>query len=322
MRELYTLVRAIKNSVSTFVYTLGFLLLSVYAFSYVGVEVIATHSLASDPVVGQHIERYFRNLPVTMFTLIRFACLDDMSTAYDMLVQEDWTLAVYFVSVILIIGIVFMNLLSAAVINSSLEQSAADREAIKVAEEKKRQRVLKELRSLFNRINVEGSGVITRLDLKKVNIEDEHSICSAMGTSDMMKVFHQLDVDRSGSVEMDEFVDGMESALSTAPIELKRLECKLNVALGQLRRSDSEQQHLADKWDSTFLSMQDIVRELRASYAHQLDHIQADYSNSPLETQNAALKGQLAAADAARQDVLQRARGTYQDNPQDTSLGA
>jgi len=251
-----------------------------------------------------------------MFTMIRFACLDNMSRPYETLVQEDWVLGIYFISAILIVGIVFMNLLSAAVINSSLEQSALDREAIKIAEEKERKQVLQDLRKLFQRIDVGGTGVITRNDIKKVSVDDATTICAAMGTLDLMKVFEHLDVDNSGSVEMDEFVEGMEVAMSTAHIECKRLEVKLNQALGHLRKYGRNQTLLESEWATKFSSVQATVDKLRETRARMAEHMPADRSNSSLEQKNAALEEQLAAADTAQQDILHRARGECQDTSQ------
>jgi len=377
-RELYTLVRAMTHCASTIVYTLGFLFTSIYVFSCVGVELIAHNGLTADPEFQVHVDRYFRSLPVTMFTLIRFACMDDMSDAYETLVDHDWTLAIYFISVILVVGIVFMNLLAAAVINSALEQSSLDRDALKQAEENGRQTLLHELRSMFHRIDIDKSGQITRSELRSVNLDDKSSLCEAMGTSDLTDVFKKLDVDDSGSVDIDEFVDGMEIALSSGPMELKRVEAKMNIVLGQLRKQDIDQQNMIERWKNMLAEMPGmnetrsqtahlplwaeemtrqlasqteainaILQERRANlnlvdcstddkkrnlqprsirnaarqrsgsratarlYTHpaQREGWQAHLPENRLERENAALKQQLLAADAALLEVLQRTRG-------------
>jgi len=249
-RELYTLVRAVANCFSTICYTLAFLFMSLYVFSCVGLEIISNHELASTPEFKAHVDSHFKNLPMTMFTLIRFVCLDDMSEAYVSLVAQDWTLAIYFVTVILVVGIVFMNLLAAAVINSCMEQSSVDRDSLRQDEERRRQRLIHELKRLFHRIDVDGSGQISKAEIKSVALPDKSFLLSAMSTTNLMEVFSRLDVDSSGSVDIDEFVDGMEVAMSNAPIHLKRLEAKINIALAQLRQHDSDRQHMVAKYEA------------------------------------------------------------------------
>jgi len=320
MRELYTLMRAIRNSVATVSYTLGFLFISIYIFGCVGVELITNHDRASSPEFQPSVERYFKNLPMTMFTLIRFACLDDMSSAYDDLVAADWTLAIYFISVILIVGIVFMNLLSAAVINSSLEQSSLDREALKQVEEKRRRALLQELKRLFTRIDADGSGTISLREIQSMEQQDKALLSSAMGTSDMAAIFKQLDFDSGGSVDIDEFVDGMEVALSAAPIELKRLEGKVNLALGRLKHQEEYQKDMTDKWGAAISELQASLQDLQAMNARQSEKLKAR-SDIDLSRENAALKGQLQEADAALLDVLQKTRKERLKAPPAKALG-
>jgi len=174
--------------------------MSLYVFSCVGLEIISNHELASTPEFKAHVDSHFKNLPMTMFTLIRFVCLDDMSEAYVSLVAQDWTLAIYFVTVILVVGIVFMNLLAAAVINSCMEQSSVDRDSLRQDEERRLQRLIHELKRLFHRIDVDGSWQISKAEIKSVALPDKSFLLSAMSTTNLMEVFSRLDVDSSGSV--------------------------------------------------------------------------------------------------------------------------
>jgi len=109
---------------------------------------------------------------------------------------------------------------------------------------------------LFHRIDVDKSGQISRSEIKSVTRADKKFLLSAMSTSDLMEVFTMLDVDNSGSVDIDEFVDGMELAVSNAPIYIKRMEAKLNLALGQLRQLEGDRQMLFKKWDARFSALQ------------------------------------------------------------------
>jgi len=83
------------------------------------------------------VEKYFPSLPLTMLTLLQFVCMDSIGSIYRPLIQENPSLAVYFVAIILIVAVVFMNIVTAVLVNGALEQAAEDKEMQRSEQEKK-----------------------------------------------------------------------------------------------------------------------------------------------------------------------------------------
>merc|ERR1719464_804655 len=88
-----------------------------------------------DPVFKAHVEKHFSSLMQTMFTLIHFIVVDNMSDVYGPLVEKDPWLTIYFVLLILVISIVLMNLLSAVIFSCTLDQNTAEQDAFRKAQE-------------------------------------------------------------------------------------------------------------------------------------------------------------------------------------------
>merc|ERR1712157_511794 len=100
-----------------------------------------------------------------MLTLIQFICMDDIADIYRPLMKKDWSLVIYFVSVILIISIVLMNIVTAVLVNGALEQASLDKEARRVQAEKHKKKLMHSLRDMFWRLDLDNSGEIDRKEL-------------------------------------------------------------------------------------------------------------------------------------------------------------
>ena len=66
------------------------------------------------------------------------------------------------------------------------------------------------LRTVFDKIDSNGNGSLYLIDMiKAVKADDEelHNITEAIGisTSSLMNVFHEMDANRSGDIDWDEF---------------------------------------------------------------------------------------------------------------------
>merc|ERR1719491_1296599 len=101
----------------------------------------------------------------------------------------------------------------------------SDKAAMKAQDEKRKKKLMKDLKRMFLRLDDDQSGQVSEEEMSAMNEEDKNLLYSVLGLSDPLEVFKQLDVDGSGSLEIDEFCDGIwQVAISKAPIELKRIE--------------------------------------------------------------------------------------------------
>ncbi|CAK0807949.1 unnamed protein product [Prorocentrum cordatum] len=252
-RELWMLVQGLLVSARTMVYTITLIVVILYLFSVVAVEVITKHHLArredGDPTFHDIVEHSFNTLPQTMMTLMQFVSFDNVVLIYEPLIKRDWRLALFFISIIVIVGILLMNLVTAVVVNNALEQAMADKELVKKLEDNKKRKMCKELRKLFFRLDVDASGHISMDEIARVSDEDRQMLVNIMGMSDPLELFQALDCDGSGEVDIDEFIKGLwQVCTSKAPIEIKRVEKMVEAMQNQMRASQS--------------MMADMVREM------------------------------------------------------------
>merc|ERR1712048_1359332 len=93
-----------------------------------------------------------------MLTLFQFLTWDSIGAIYRPLLVGKPLLIIYFISFILMISICLLNLVTAALIETALEQGRQDREAEKAWEAARRQRVLPRLKEMFNGLDADHSG--------------------------------------------------------------------------------------------------------------------------------------------------------------------
>merc|ERR1719443_42577 len=72
-KTLWMLVRGLLSSASTMFYTFALMILILYVFACLGVELITKdNKLYTDPDVGEHVQEFFPSVLTTMLTLVQF----------------------------------------------------------------------------------------------------------------------------------------------------------------------------------------------------------------------------------------------------------
>lgn len=241
-RDLWMLVRGLLNSASTMFYTLFLLIIVLFVFSSIAFELITENPLAAGPDVDEEfhaiVQSHFRSLPVIMMTLVQFVTMDNIVLVYKHLVEKDWVLGIYFMFAILVISIVLMNLVTAVVVNSAMEQANQDRDAMRIVEKQRQTKLLKELKRLFQRLDDDGSGSVTLEEVAHIKLEDRELLQSIVGISDPIEVFQALDFNGDGSLSIDEFCEGIINVtVSKVPVEIKRTEKKVDMLRDEMRRT-------------------------------------------------------------------------------------
>eukprot|EP00931_Biecheleriopsis_adriatica_P039007 TRINITY_DN22307_c0_g1_i1.p1 TRINITY_DN22307_c0_g1~~TRINITY_DN22307_c0_g1_i1.p1 ORF type:complete len:763 (+),score=158.67 TRINITY_DN22307_c0_g1_i1:86-2374(+) len=260
-RELWMLVRGLLNSANTMLYTLLMLFVILYIFACLIMELLFEHpKLMGEGRVeefAEAVDANFSSIPHSMLTLLQFVCFDNIVLIYKPLVMHDFGLLFYFILVILVVGIVVMNLVTAVIVNSALEQTAQDKDLMKSIEEEKRKQVLKDLRRMFQRLDEDGSGEVSREEIQSVSDADKEILRNLTSMEDPVEIFDALDVDGSGDIGIDEFCDGLwQVAISNAPIEIKRMEKQVEYIRAQMKEAQSHRDHLQH-------TLGEVLRELR-----------------------------------------------------------
>jgi len=234
-KELWMLVRGLMDSASTMCYTLLMMFIIIYIFSSVGLELITKHRFTDglhpeyDAEFAEHVDLLFGTLPKTMLSLVQFSTLDSVHAIYLPIVRKDPILMTFFLGVILVVSVVLMNLITAVVVNSAMEQAMQDKELMRINEEKHRKKLVKDLRVIFERLDEDGSGEVSEDEIANIDDVDRMKLEQVLGIADPIEIFRTLDVDKSGSIGIDEFCDGIwQVAAQKGNIELKRIEKKLD----------------------------------------------------------------------------------------------
>eukprot|EP00929_Paragymnodinium_shiwhaense_P077264 TRINITY_DN3978_c2_g1_i1.p1 TRINITY_DN3978_c2_g1~~TRINITY_DN3978_c2_g1_i1.p1 ORF type:complete len:784 (-),score=150.82 TRINITY_DN3978_c2_g1_i1:81-2432(-) len=231
---LWMLVQGIMTSASTIFYTIMLLTITLYVFASLGLEVITLEFQGREEgevpdIVQAVVDEYFPSLPRTMLSLVQFVTMDSLGVIYRPLAAYNAWLALYFLAVILTVSILIMNIITASIVNGAIEQANQDKEARRILMDKVKNKMMKQLREMFIRLDADSSGEIDREEIKNATGEDAALLNDFMSISSPLEVFDALDVDGSGCLDIDEFCEGLyHASVSKAPIEIKRMERKLD----------------------------------------------------------------------------------------------
>lgn len=246
VQEFWRLIRGLFGSLTIMAYTFVLLFIILYVFSSLGLELITKHALnmgpEPDPKFQEHVSTYFSSLPQIMCTLIQFVTLDDMHLVYKPLVEKDAFLAIYFVLVILVMSIVVVNLISAVIFSGCLEQNVYENDELQRQQEDQWAELIRELKEMFFRLDHDNSGQLSRDNMMNINPEDQEQLSEALGVSTPMDIFNALDIDRNGTISINEFFDGIwDVMLTKGDVELKRMEKQVESMHWRLKETFSLQ---------------------------------------------------------------------------------
>ncbi|CAE7825437.1 unnamed protein product [Symbiodinium microadriaticum] len=128
-------------------------------------------------------------------------------------------------TVLLVLSIALMNLVTAVMVNSSLDQASEDKEVKKAWLAAKKKKQMEELKVMFHELDEDGSG---DLSLSEIRSAPEHlraELQELAGSEDIEQLFMMLDYDGGGAVDADEFCEGVFKAASSdrTSMELGRI---------------------------------------------------------------------------------------------------
>mmetsp|Transcript_36047 Transcript_36047/g.81456 ORF Transcript_36047/g.81456 Transcript_36047/m.81456 type:complete len:237 (+) Transcript_36047:2-712(+) len=210
------------NSLITLVWTLVIVFVLLYVFAILGMELVRT-----DPNAGaaynDSAQENFGDLLSAMLTLLQGLTLDSVGTVYRPLVLEKPELSLYFIAFILIVSIALMNLVTALMVESALEQASQDRAALKREEAIRRKAMIGKLQLIFERLDQDGSG---QLDLEEMrgapaDVQDLlQEVAQTSDSSELLDIFYTLDYKGTSSVGVRDFCEGLMRLQDGKPLEV------------------------------------------------------------------------------------------------------
>ncbi|CAJ1426570.1 unnamed protein product, partial [Effrenium voratum] len=213
MRTIWRLVFGLLTSCDTMISTLALLVLVLYIFAVLGVEMIANdETLREDAGTKAIIELNFSGIFVTMMTLSQFVTMDSIASIYFPLINKKGSLSIYFTLLVITVSIALMNLVTAVLVEGALEHARQEKEEeVKLGNEQVKA-MIPQLRDIFTKLDRDGNQEIHLKEIQqaerdgKVKVPD--NILDKASVQSMTELFSMLDVDKSGHLNCEEFIDG------------------------------------------------------------------------------------------------------------------
>jgi len=235
-KTLWMLIRGLIGSAGTIAYTFGLIVLIIYIFACMALELI-TKKLQESPndEIVALVNNNFPNLQVTMLTLMQFVTVDSISSIYRPLILEDPSLILFFLPFILVVSISLMNLVTAVIVEGAIEQGQQDRDMQMRYKAHAFKKMLPSLKAMFHQLDVDGDGTVILQELLVAPDELKKQFEEVLQGDSLQELFEMIDVDDSGEVDIDEFCDGIAKLVnSDAPVEVLRILKQQKISRKQL----------------------------------------------------------------------------------------
>ncbi|CAJ1376841.1 unnamed protein product [Effrenium voratum] len=223
--EVYLLIRGLSASTRTLFWTVVVVFLITYIFAIFGVVLISAEVLAALDVVSndpladsreledlEMLKDSTGSLTAWMFTLIQVLTLDSwngIARPLQRYVPGSW---IFFYSYIAVAVIVFMNLVTAVIVENALSHSKQDEETLLAQKDLEEKRLLKTFRALFEVMDEDNSGTLTLEEFQSAfETKEVATKLKLLGFKEMdcQSIFNLLD-EGDGSLTIDEFFEGLQ----------------------------------------------------------------------------------------------------------------
>lgn len=217
-QTLWQLVQGLFHSIGTLFWTFLLVMLLMYIAAVTGMELIKVdQELPVDHPYNAAASLCFRDTMDAILTLLQVFSFDSISGIYRPLVKQNVFCFVYFVLAMLILSIALMNLVTAVMVNSSLDQASQDKEAKKAWEAARKAKQMESLKKMFLELDEDGSGELSLEELLDAPESATDQLKEIAGSSDLEELFGLLDYDGGGTVGVEEFCEGVLKASSAPP---------------------------------------------------------------------------------------------------------
>mmetsp|Transcript_35204 Transcript_35204/g.79436 ORF Transcript_35204/g.79436 Transcript_35204/m.79436 type:complete len:547 (-) Transcript_35204:18-1658(-) len=208
-KTLWRLVHGLMHAIVTLIWTFVLLFLLLFTFAIIGMEVITEDSSFSE-AYNRVVKSNFGTLWETCITLVQVVTLDSIGPIYRPLLEENPMLSVYFFIFMLLVSIALMNLVTAIMVESALDKSAADKEVMRMWEMDEKQKRVDRIREIFVQMDADKSGKLTLEELTTAPEALKKEFAELVEIEDFEMLFQLLDYEGRGAVNIREFCDGID----------------------------------------------------------------------------------------------------------------
>mmetsp|Transcript_65855 Transcript_65855/g.146298 ORF Transcript_65855/g.146298 Transcript_65855/m.146298 type:complete len:513 (-) Transcript_65855:73-1611(-) len=241
-RTVWRLVYGLLTSGNAILSTFFILLLTLYIFACLGVELIGKDEDLKDHDTTKHVVAYhFSSLPRTLLTLMAFVAADSISSVYSPICVLKPYLIMYFVPILLIVSVSLMNLVTAVLVEGALANAANDKELSRHDMKQTVKKWAPKIMEVFSAIDEDGNGTLERHELSKIQLSDLPFEVSLEQVDSLEDLFDMLDVEGRGELSQGEFADGLLNLLTNdMPIHQMKTFKMLQINSVTLERLESK----------------------------------------------------------------------------------
>jgi len=283
LHELRLMVDSVIHSVSVLLWAIVLLGMIIYMVAIIITQAVTDHCLNQNCVNAPRrskVLEYFGTVPQSMYTLFQgifggvswaeFAIpLRQVGIAYELL----------FVFFIAINALVMLNVVTAVVLDSAMQSAQHDKEMVIEDQLMAEKKYAADLRELFLEADADDTGYLTQQELKTY-LEDDRVQAYLKGldleVSEALELFHLLDTDGNGTVDIDEFSLGAMRLkggaknvdIATLMFENKRMIATIGCVMKQLHEKLDQMKH--DNLQQVKLNEALFPQRMRTSCQFQL----------------------------------------------------
>jgi hypothetical protein len=301
-RTLWMLIRGLIGCTTVMLHSCFVVALILYISAIVGMELISKPILLNpgeyDPGLVQYTTQYLRNLQTLALSLCIFIFKGHQ--VYEPMIQALPLSVFYNSAVMTILFIGLMNMITASIVQKYVNMQKSDSEAELAYLQQERRRLLPKLYELFSLIDADKSEQIELEEIYNAPPEVQITLMQIMKVDDIPKIFSALDIDDSGTITVDEFIEGLLWMVEGGTKEQLKLEKLMTSMHRKQDRIDEERglfiKALHDtqaKADAAVTSVKsakaDIFRDSTAPSKEQegkIEKMRAEIHNSKAEIES------------------------------------
>lgn len=208
-KEMWLLVRGLMSSMTTMFWMMLIVMCLIYVFAIISTELIGKHEAFKDDAYAHEL---FGDLLKSMFTLFQLMTLDTWADLIARPMMETHPeLGLFFVFFVTVAVFVVMNLITAVIVENAFAIAKDDQEQTAKMNERNKKRELKSLSELFQEIDIDGSGKLTKKEFMTAlsNPRVTHKLLLLeMSNQDLIEAWELLD-DGDGELDITEFASGL-----------------------------------------------------------------------------------------------------------------
>merc|ERR1712008_285544 len=199
--------------------------------------------------VSDFVQERFSTLPLIMLSLVQFITQDSISEMYFPMILERPALSVYFVALIVFVGVAVMNLITAMLVETALASGTEDQEMQAFYNRQKEKKLKPSLQQFFHKLDKSGDNVVTAKEIiedLQGELEIPSNLKGIVTEPRIVELFDHLDHDGNGELSQEEFVNGMLMvAFSEVPVESKQMLHLLLQGRGLMLKGENYLHHIS-----------------------------------------------------------------------------